>query len=309
MDVQKLKEEFRKAQKESVALSEKTREEILEKYSTPESFFESLNIREINQPGDKGFPAVYNFYTSFFTLPDETESFEGFEATLKLNANEQMTAKYGRFKECWLYATLPGSNEIIAGINFSVYELDSSYKNQTSFDATGHVIYIFVKVPYRGLGIAGRLLSLAEKKASGFWNDSLRILWFCEQNAPEKMTPKEYFADNLNALIDQCDRLIWWDKHGYKRLAFNYIQPPLNPGQFACDNLTLNVKAKDQKELPSFLVKSHLERFFTLAVFKGDRQRIDEHFTQQMQWLQAHDTIKLEGDESHYHQIREQFYD
>jgi ribosomal protein S18 acetylase RimI-like enzyme len=308
MDVQKLRKEFRKAQNESLALSQKTMAQILENYPNPESFFESLNIREINKPGDKDFPAVYDFYKSFFTLPDETESFEGFEATLKLNADKQMAAKYGRFKECWLYATLPGTNEIIAGINFSVYELDSRYKDQTSFDATGHVIYIFVKVPYRGLGIATRLLKLAEKKALVFWDEPLRIIWFCEQNAPEKMTPEEYFADNLNALIDQCDRLIWWDKHGYKRLAFNYIQPPLNPGQFACDNLTLNVKVKNQKELPSFLVKSHLERFFLLAVFKGDRQRIDEHFIQQMQWLQDHNAIKLEGDEWYYHQIREKFY-
>jgi ribosomal protein S18 acetylase RimI-like enzyme len=304
-----LKTKFLQEEEFAMQLKTESRQRILEAFGSIDNFRQTLSVNMIDCPDDARFKHVYSFYTTFFTLPEETESYKGFESTLALNHDKALAEKYGKFREAWLYATLPTSNEIIAGINFSVYELDNEYQDNSSYAATGHIIYIFVKTEYRCMGMAKHMISLAEEKALNFIASQKKIIWFCEQNAPEKMSPEEYFADNINALIDQCDRLIWWDNLGYKRLQFNYVQPPLNPGQQACTNLTLNVKASNKKSIPSYLVKSHLERFFMIAVYKGDPKRVDDYYTSQMDWLKNNRTILLEGNPEYYTLLKRKFYE
>ncbi len=308
MEALTTKNQFLKVEKQAIYEKEKTKKEILRKYKTIDNFYGKLTFFQIDSPDSDQFLALYKFYASFFTLPDETETYDGFESTLRLNYDVNLHKLFGGFKESWLYVCYPKTDEIIAGINYSVYELDKTNLNKSEYAATGHVMYIFVKPMFRGLGLAKRLLVESENIAKCYLKENKSILWFCEQNAPEKMSPDEYFADNLNALIDQCDRLIWWDKIGFKRLDFDYIQPALNPGHEACTNLTLNVKVSDQKRIASYLVKSHLERFFLIAVYKGFKERIDIYYEKQMELLDAVTYIKLEGSVEYYKSLKSIFY-
>lgn len=308
MKLLNIKKQFLEAEKKAIHDKKITENEILKKYNTIDNFFSKLNFHEIDSPGSNQFQALYKFYTSFFTLPEETETYDGFESTLKLNKDPNLRKLFGMFREAWLYVCYPQTDEIIAGINYSIYQFDQANLIKSEYGATGHIMYIFVKPQFRSLGLAKLLMVESENNAKIFLTNNRPILWFCEQNAPEKMSHEEYFADNINALIDQCDRLIWWDKIGFKRLDFEYIQPALNPGHKACTNLTLNVKISDQKRIASYLVKFHLERFFLIAVYKGFKDRIDKHYEKQMNHLDAFRYIELGGNKEYYKLLKKSFY-
>jgi hypothetical protein len=281
---------------------------LLEKYISAEVFRDSLKVNFINRKDQKEFQSLYNFYLSFFCLPDETETFDGFEKTLELNTDKNLIGKYGKYEEAWYYLCTEDENEIIAGANFSVYSADGEIKNKQGLKGTVHITYIFVKNEYRNFGLAKYLLRLIEAYSEEFIGGAGQIAYFCEQNAPEMMHAEEYFSDNLCALVDQCDRLIWWDKAGYKRLGFNYIQPPLNPGQNPCVNLTLNVKSGLQLRFPAPVVFFHLERFFAIAVLKGSDPMNDSTFVEQMKKLEKLEFISLSGDQLYYQKLKEKIY-
>jgi len=307
MIVQSLIQEYDKAVAAAVVRQKEVRLDVIKRFGDPALFRHSLKLEMINRPGHPDFPELYEFYASFFTLPDETETFEGFEATLKLNTDLASIERFGRHEETWLYLREPKHGHIIAGVDFSTYLMSTDLQQKFGFAGTNHIIYIFVKPEYRSLGIATHLLKLAEDYARNFCSGG-EVLFFCEQNAPELMTAEEYFSDNLNALIDQCERLKWWDRLGYKRLNFNYVQPPLNPGMEPCVNLTFNVRAAGLVAIPSALVKAHLERFFLIAVFKSREAAGDEDFERQMIWLDDHDQVQLSGSEAYYELLRQKIW-
>jgi len=309
METKLLINRFFELEKEAHLLKEKKKHDVLAEYGNEFKFRKALKLKTINRAKQKDFKTLYAFYTSFFTLPEETETYKGFEATLALNTNNAHLIRYGNFEEAWIYAMLPESNEIIAGINFSLYAFDDKMKSTYGYTGSAHIIYIFVKTAYRSLGLAKYLLETVDTYANNFFGNKGEVLYICEQNAPEKMSKEEYFLDNINAQIDQCDRLVWWDKLGYKRLDFDYVQPPLNPGQDACENLTLNAKVFEKRMLPAALISYHLERFFILAVFKGNEKRIDDYYKKQMKWLSAHKEISLSGDVSYYNSLKKDFYE
>ena len=309
MDLSTLKMSFEDAFASSEKSKALKKDEVLEKYSSNEAFRDSLKIRFINRKGQEDFQTLYNFYLSFFCLPDETETFEGFEKTLELNTDKSLLQKYGNYEESWFYLSKEdGENEIVAGANFSVYSADKTLYETQGLKGTVHITYIFVENAYRSLGLAKYLLNLIEKYSEQFIGGEGQIAYFCEQNAPEMMSAEEYFSDNLCALVDQCDRLIWWDKTGFKRLNFNYIQPPLNPGQNPCTNLTLNVKSGLQLRFPAPVVSFHLERFFAIAVLKGSDPMKDPTFVAQMEDLKRVETIGLSGDVLYYQELKERIY-
>ncbi|MEE4176086.1 MAG: GNAT family N-acetyltransferase [Bacteroides sp.] len=308
MRLQSLVKQYKAAVEKVAALQKETRKAVLRQYGDISGFLSSLKPEVINRPDDPHFPELYAFYSTVFTLPDETETFEGFEATLNLNSDPFLTERFGLHEETWLYLREPSTGAIIAGVDFSTYVLPDRLRKAFGFPATNHVIYIFVKPEYRSLGVASHLLKLTEDYAMNFTGQRGPVLFFCEQNAPELMTAEEYFHDNLNALIDQCERLKWWDRLGYKRLNFNYVQPPLNPGMEPCLNLTFNVRAGEMEEVPSELVREHLERFFSIAVFKGRDVLKDTFYGRQMQWLRQHPLVKISGDQEYYEALKAKIY-
>ncbi len=297
--------EFKLLEKENLSIKYTTKLKILNTYISKDSFIKALTTHTINSSAHKDFPEVYNFYTTFFTLPDETETFEGFEKALILNHHRDLQRQYGSFEEAWIYVREPDDKKIIGGVNFSIYK--SKEILASLYSGTAHITYIFVDEKFRGLGIARYLHELAIIHAQKFVKTPMSLLFFCEQNAPELMTIDAYFSDNINALVDQCDRLVWWHKMGYKRLNINYVQPPLNKGQKVCDNLTLNVKTKRRK-IPTSAIVFHLKHFFDLAVFKADTSRRDAHYFNQIEHLKKSNSINTSGSIAYYKELKKRIY-
>jgi len=304
-----LLKEFRTAEAEARHNQTKTLQKIIEVYGNQNNFRKAMPNIIINRPGCKDFQELYDFYSTFFTLPNESETFEGFTRALELNKDEYLIQLYGRFEETWIYLRSPIDNKIIAGINFSTYMLPEQIASRNNIGGTCHVIYLFVKVEYRSLGIARFLHSEAENYSLRFCDNKGPIWMICEQNAPELMTYEEYLHDNLNALIDQCERLKWWDNLGYKRLNFNYIQPPLNPEMDYCHNLTLNIRSEGQSEIPSEVIAEHLQRFFSIAVFKGRDANSDPVTNNQLEMLKNLGNVRLSGNEEYYAELKRTIYD
>jgi len=305
VNINKQIEKYKIIEKQAIRQKSIKKKHIIENYSTKENFLNNLSVNIIKTAAHKDFPELYEFYTSFFTLSDETETFEGFEKALILNKKRELQKQYGNFEEAWIYLKEPEKKKIIGGVNFSVYKSKNIIEKK--YWGTVHITYIFVDADYRSLGVAKYLHKLAIKHGEDFIKTKDAVLIFCEQNAPELMSVTEYFTDNINARVDQCERLIWWHKLGYKRLAFNYKQPPLNKGQSVCNNLTLNIKS-NKKKVPATLIVFHLERFFNLAVFKGDTSRRDSSYTNQINFLKRNNSINTSGSIKYYKILKQNMY-
>ncbi len=266
---------FKKIEAEDLRAAKKVKKKIIAKYGTVKNFLGKLQYELLNTPKSKEFKFIYNLYKKVFTLPEEQESYEGFEEVLGFNKDAKLLKKFGFFEEAWIYAKDPDTKKILGAVNFSTYQMPNSIKKKYNLDGTNHTIYLFVKPEYRKIGLGKRLLEImtnysklrleGKKTLEGKSDKKLYIM--CEQNAPEMMTLNEYLADNLNARIDQCDRLMWWHKIGYRRLGFRYIQPALNKNLDPCTNLTLNILTEKKSNIPSIVVLEHLKRFFEILVF------------------------------------------
>ena len=267
---------FKKIEAEDLRIAKKIKKKILSKYVTINNFLDKLQYNLLTAPKSKEFRLIYNLYKKIFTLPEERESYEGFEEVLGFNRDAKLRKKFGFFEEAWIYAKDPDTKKIIGAVNFSTYQMPNSIKKKYNLDGTNHTIYLFVKPEYRKIGLGKRLLEIMtnysksrlEGKKTLNGKSDKRLYIMCEQNAPEMMTLNEYIADNLNARIDQCDRLMWWHKIGYRRLGFRYIQPALNKDLDPCTNLTLNICTESKANVPSIIVLEHLRRFFEISVLK-----------------------------------------
>src|SRR6185436_11277068 len=102
----------------------------------------------------------------------------------------------------------------------------------------------------------------------------------CEQNNPARMSAAQLDADMAAALIDPYERMRWWRSRGFAKLAFDYCQPALNPGQEPCRYIDFFVRfVGDQpsrrRALPAPLLAEHLRRYFFVSVgkFEQDMRR------------------------------------
>jgi hypothetical protein len=264
----------------------KKKNAIVSSYRNYDEFVEKINYHLIDKSGDKNFPSFYDVYDKIFTIEEEKESYEGFEEVLDFNYDQTLQRKFGPFKEVLLYCTTPDDKEVIGGINFSTYYSPYQLDKYRIF-GTSHLFYLFVKPEYRFLNLGYYLLLKARKYSESLiaeWAgikehhmkfDQNQIVVFCEQNYPEKMTPGQYWIDNLNSLTDQCDRLIWWYIQGFRRLKFDYVQPSLNPENEPCTYLSLNAKVESEDTIPSGIILEHIRRIFAVSVLKG-RELDDE---------------------------------
>jgi len=262
------------------AKQDKQKNKILFHYKDRTEYINGLNYHLIEKAGDINFPKFYAAYEKIFVNEEEKESYNGFEEVLKFNGDLLLQNKYGPFKEVIIYCTNPEEDEVIGGINFSTYSIPFKFNGNHIF-GTSHIFYLFVDPEYRSLNLGTELIKKARNYSellisdwSGVKNDPMmfeknQIIVFCEQNYPEKMTVYQYWLDNVNSATDQFDRLGWWNKKGFRRLSFDYIQPSLDPNNRPCTYLSLNANVDFEDSLPSELILEHIRRFFAISVLKG----------------------------------------
>lgn len=284
----------------------KKKNDILSKHEHYNEFIKKINYHLIDRSGDTNFPAFYKVYDKIFTIEEEKESYAGFEKVLDFNSDQSLQKKFGPFREVLLYCTAPDDKEVIGGINFSTYYSPCHFNAYKIF-GTSHLFYLFVKPEYRFLHLGFELMQQARKYSESLildWAgikdhdmkfDINQIVVFCEQNYPEKMTASQYWLDNLNSLTDQCDRLIWWHIHGFRRLKFDYVQPSLNPENEPCTYLSLNAKMDSEEHLPSDLVLEHIKRIFAISVMKGKELEDEMHYRQIRNYLKNNSRVHFEN--------------
>ncbi len=292
-----------------------TRRRMIEKYGSAENFRAALRLTAIEDPFYSRFTEVYDFYATFFPLPDERETLDGFRRAMSFNFSDEHQQRLSPFSEGWLVADTP-EGELIAGVNFSVYAMPEAVARRHSIEGTANIIYIFVREEFRNLGVAGFLLAEMDRHFAR-WIEAnrtcaipgARIPVMCEQNAPELMTPAQYFSDCLYAGIDQCDRLVWWHHKGYRRLAFNYIQPALSVDGEPCRELTFNLRAGDDPSgIPGEVLWEHLRRYYEISVFKGRWPDWDDYLHRLEEFLLSTPQIGTTGDAAYYAALKERCY-
>lgn len=312
----------REAIASATQLAQRSREAQLARHGSPDQVFASMRLDLIDSAGDPNLQRFYALYEQIFTLPDERESYSGFDAVFGFNRDPQLHARFGFFNESALCASDRESGELVAATNFTTYELPREVREATGVIGTGHVVYLFVRPDFRMLGVASRLMRVMKRYAQNLLQgrrgmdavtsppaEDKKILHLCEQNAPEQMTLAEYIEDSRHARIDQCERLVWWLNQGYRRLDFRYLQPPLDETKGPCTNLTLNIEVDPGvRSVPSSLVRAHLERFLTISVLKGADANADASYSAMIDELSRQDSIMLSGTRDYYAALKAEIY-
>lgn len=252
-----------------------TVEAIASEFGSADAYRDSLQLRVISTPDDPLLPAFYELYAQVFTLADEREPIEGFASVLTFNEDAAVQREFGPFYEPILVASDPRNGEIVAAVNFTLYAYPGSVY---SFDASCQMHFLMVRENMRGLGIGGRLISEVEKAIGAFAQRHCglpqpRAFITCEQNNPARMSQDEILADARAALIHPYMRMNWWRQRGFRRLDFNYMQPPLSPEHAPCAYLDYyarpsNATPETITSIPADVLTEHLRRFFFVSVGK-----------------------------------------
>ena len=208
--------------------------------------------RIFTDAGEPGFEELYELYRTVFPDPDEAEDLPGIKASLALVGDAALVERYGRFDEFWI-AVIEGGRPV-AGVNFTVFEGSRS----------AHINYLFSASEARGRGIGSALLEKVRQISGADYI-------FCEQNDPELMSPEELAADFAAAGISAEDRIAWWRRRGFGKLAMRYVQPPLSSEKEPAEGMSLNVCVSGEDapaSVPVAVVAEHLRRFFYISVLK-----------------------------------------
>lgn len=282
------------------------RDEKLAAHGSIAAYLARLTPGVISSADTQDFEDFYALYAGIFTLPEEREEPEGFARAFAMEHDADLQARHGPFSERALFVRDPDTGALIAGIDFFMIARRDG-EDLDGIDGIGQLNYLFVDERYRKMGIGTYLVDAAEKACRDFIRErgpaAVRAgerapvtAFFCEQNAPLKMTPGEYMQDNSNALIDQCDRLNWWQGRGFRRMDFNYVQPPLEQGGEPCTTLTLNAKMPPGIEMTDKIAGRMLESFFSVSVLKGEDVSHNEDYQAMRAEIATKGTIGLFDD-------------
>lgn len=173
-------------------------------------FYENVDFRDKSTINDLG-----RFYTDIYmeSFPDENER-ETFNNLLLYLSKIDMNNEY-RYH---IVLAKDENGTIVGGCVFNYYKKSNS----------GVIEFLAVKKDLQSNGIGSKIykhvLSMLEEDAR-FFNDKMLFGVFCEIDSPEysKAVVKKY--------------LYFWDRNGYKRLDFHYVQPALSSEQQAVKGL------------------------------------------------------------------------
>ena len=234
----------------------------------------------------------YDLYGRVFTLPEEREPVSGFRTVLALNADPEVQRRFGPLEERITLACEDGTGRVLGATNYILYAYP---EGAFDYAASCQLNFICVDEEARGRGIAGQLLARLEREVRDYANARAprrpqAAFITCEQNDPGLMTPAQLAADRDASGIDAEARLAWWVRRDFRRLDFRYRQPPLNPGQQACEYLNYYIHfvpdGAAPERLPAALLKDHLRRFFFVSVGK-----LDVDMDANPQWREQRDLL------------------
>lgn len=103
--------------------------------------------------------------------------------------------------------------------------------------ALGMGSYLAVKKEFRRSGIGAKLIAMRDQSLSRDAVEldcSLKGL-IIQVSDPELMSAEEIELDSMNPR----EREIFWKQRGYRKLAFNFIQPPIRDGEPSMECLAL----------------------------------------------------------------------
>lgn len=262
-------------------------------------------ISDIVEADDVRLPAFYDLYAGIFTLEEEREPIEGFAKVLRFNHEVSVQAQFGPLREMVTIATEPSTGRIIGGANHVLYAYGETLAKTSGYVASAQLNFLCVDPGFRGLGIAGRLLSELYRKLDLFaqehgYPEGSPAFVTCEQNNPARMTPEQLEDDLRAAGMDPYERRLWWRKRGYRQLLFDYCQPALSPEHEPCRYIdyfvrTQGATASEPDNLPSSVLREHLRRFFFVSVgkFEVDMSR-EPNWLHQQATLEAVEAIGID---------------
>lgn len=214
-----------------------------------------------------------SLYVAEFPDPDERESLANMLAYL---------AADGSFGNAYL-ATVAFDGERIIGGSIADYFVRSS---------CGAIEFLVVDEAHRGRGLGSRLSLHTEARMSAAANARAKSLQMvlAEMNDPFRRSD---VPDNL----DPARRLGFWDRLGYRRAAFPYVQPALSEEQGPVLNLLLGAKPIDPSltlAVPAALIEAFLRDYLIYAMRIDVPERSPE-FVEMARYLAGHPSIPLES--------------
>lgn len=226
-------------------------------------------------PGDADVLARFyrTLYVAEFPDPDERESLANMIGYL---------AHDGEYGNAYI-VTLVYDGDALLGGSICDYFVRSN---------CGAIEFLTVAPQARGRGLGAALTEHVERRMADAATARGKSLAFvmAEMNDPFKRTST---PDNL----DPFERLRFWDRLGYRRAAFPYVQPALSPEQSPVRNLLLAAKPFDPpraRDVETQHVVAFLSDYLIYAM-RFDDPRTSPDFVAMSAYLAQRDTIPLAG--------------
>ena len=230
---------------------------------------DSLVVESTDRYPSTTFKDFFDEYDRAFILPAEKEDEAGFAACLRLNHGPDhatLVERFGPFREIVMVMRTEPDGPVVGGANFLVTRID----RKVGSVVTVNLNYAFTTAGMRRRGLLRPLLARVRRLASQLeFAGAGEPLIFIEQNDPFRMTAESYRKDSAHAGTDQFDRLVIWSRVGARVLDFDYVQPALSSGKSADDTLVYAILSPDTHLFDPLILADHLERFFSISVFKG----------------------------------------
>jgi hypothetical protein len=230
----------------------------------------ALSLASTDTANSALFERFFEGYEQAFTLPDETEDWDGFAQCLALNhgaGHQRLAARFGAFRELCVVATDEVDSAMVGGANFIAIAPDPALPGAP---VTANLNYIYICPGARGRGALRRFVEALHRQIGSLFGGGDRpVAIFIEQNDPFRMSPEAYARDSAHSGMDQFDRLRIWSRMGALVVDFPYVQPPLSTGQEADATLVYSVLGVAAQWLPAAVLRHHLAGFFGISVLKG----------------------------------------
>lgn len=283
------------------------------------NFQNSLKVTIIDNPADSGATALmtkmYSLYEKIFPIAEEREELDKLLSLMEKNHDKQLQASGASFREQWIVVQHPDTGEVVAARNVITFSAAKDKEVAKEIDGTQHLIYGFVDPRFRSMGLGDFTMNIAEDEARKFLATtfkgraagSMDMVQISEQNAPLLMSMESMLVDTAGAKTDQFWRREYYESLGFRELAFDYIQLPLEPradGGEPSDELNLitrGVPAPDggrglktvMSDIPANSVRFHLYNFFDRSVAAGQYEvDADPDWIKQSSALQGTISVK-----------------